>query len=316
MTASSHLTTAPVDPGSEPIAVAGEVVPAVTVVVPAYNEAEAIGGLLEELVPAAREGDWEVIVVDDGSTDGTEAVLVPWAEAHADVLRVIRHRGNRGYGAALKSGIRAARAAFVATMDSDGQHTPTELGHLLAERHDKDLVIGRRTRLLHSPMWRMPGKWVLGRMAAHLAGQKIPDLNSGLRVFRTAVVRRYLHLFPDGFSFSTTSTMLLLHRRYFVAHVPIEVRPRQGKSTVTLRTGFDTILLILRLAMLLSPLRIFLPLGALSVAAGMIWAIPYLVLRQGLTVTALLLILNGVLIVLTGLLADQLAELRKERFEE
>ncbi|HEX2254616.1 MAG TPA: glycosyltransferase family 2 protein [Thermoanaerobaculia bacterium] len=312
----SPVHRAPAPEAVAPAGAADPAAPAVSVVVPAYNERGAVGPFLDELLPAAREAGWEVIVVDDGSTDGTAEVLAARAAEDGDVLRVVTHPLNRGYGAALKSGIRRARAASVATMDSDGQHSPGELARLLPLAADHDLVIGQRTRLLHSPLWRMPGKWVLGWMASHFAGRRIPDLNSGLRVFRTAVIRRYLHLCPEGFSFSTTSTMVLLHRRYAVANVPIAVRPRQGASTVSVRTGFDTLLLILRLVMLLAPLRIFLPLGALSIALGLAWTVPYLLARQGLTVASLLLIVTGVLIVLTGLLADQIAELRKERFEE
>jgi glycosyltransferase involved in cell wall biosynthesis len=285
------------------------------VVVPAYDEAEHIGDFLDRLVPHARERGWQVLVVDDGSTDGTDEILAEAGRRHGADLEVLTHPHNRGYGAALKTGIRKARTPFVATMDSDGQHAPGELDKLLRHHAEHSLVIGQRVKLLHSPLWRMPGKWLLGFMASYFTGQRIPDLNSGLRVFRTEHVRRYLHLFPDGFSFSTTSTMVLLQRGYAVDHVPIEIRRRKGSSTVSARTGFDTLLLILRLVMLLNPLRLFLPVGALSIAGGVLWGIPYYLASRGLTVTALLLILNGVLVILFGLLADQIAELRKERFE-
>lgn len=292
--------------------------PEVTVVLPVYDEADSVAAVIEKLIAWAAPRGWRVVAVDDGSGDGSAEVLARLEERLGPVLQVITHLRNRGYGAALKTGIRAVQGPFVATMDSDGQHTVDELDKLLPRRHEHSLVIGQRTRALHSPLWRMPGKWVLGWMANLFAGSRIPDLNSGLRVFRTADVRRYLHLCPDGFSFSTTSTMVMLNRGYAVTNVPIEVRQRQGdgRSTVTMRTGFDTLLLVLRLVMLLTPLRLFLPLGAISILFGVVWAIPYLLARQGLTVTALLFILNGILVILFGLLADQVAELRKERFEE
>lgn len=289
--------------------------PALSVVVPAYNEAAAIRPVLERLLPEAAARDWEVLVVDDGSSDGTGALLDELAPAHAPTLRAIHHLRNRGYGAALKTGIRAARAPKVAMMDSDGQHTLDMLLSLLPLSETHEMVIGRRTNIAQGTLWRAPGKWVLRMMAVYLLGERIPDLNSGLRVLHTNVIRRYLHLFPNGFSFSTTSTMILLSRGYGVAYAPIDVQARRGKSTVSWRTGFNTLMLILRLAMLLNPLRIFLPLSALLFLSGSIWALPYLLARRGLTVTALLFILMAVIVFLIGLLADQIAELRKERFE-
>ena len=286
-----------------------------TVVLPVYDEAPSVERVVATLLVAARQRGWQVIAVDDGSTDGSGAALDRLAAEHDGTLHVVHHVHNRGYGAALKSGIRRATTPLIATMDSDGQHSAAMLGSLL-ERADRcEMVVGQRQGIVHSNVWRMPGKWLLGVLASYLSRQPIADLNSGLRVFHTPVIQRYLHLFPDGFSFSTTSTLILINRGYNVSYVPIAVQARQGKSTVSLGTGFDAILLILRLIMLLAPLRIFLPLSALSVLAGTAWAIPYLLDRRGLTVVSLLLIINGVLIFLVGLLADQIAELRKERFE-
>jgi len=289
---------------------------AISVVIPAYNEAPVIRSVAESLLPLRELMACEILIVDDGSTDGTAEILAEMTETYPDIVRVLTHRTNRGYGAALKTGIRHAQMPLIATLDADGQHTLDQLMNLMPSATQHEMVIGQRTGLRHSPMWRMPGKWLLGRMADFFARQHIPDLNSGLRIFHSQVIRQYLHLFPNGFSFSTTSTLVLLNRGYSVDFVPIAVQQRQGHSTVTARTGFETILLILRLVMLLTPLRIFLPLSLLSVFLGLAWAIPYLIDRRGLTVTALLFLINGILIFLVGLLADQVAEMRKERFED
>ena len=123
------------------------------------------------------------------------------------------------------------------------------------------MVIGNRTSLLHSPLWRMPGKWMLNIMANYLVKERIPDLNSGLRVIRREDALRYLHLCPSGFSFSTTITMVMLSRGYDVKYIPIKVEKRVGKSSISLKTGFETLLLILRLATLIDPLRIFVPMS-------------------------------------------------------
>ena len=296
-----------------------EETPLLTVVIPAYNEAKTIEQVLEDILPVAEQHRWEVVVVDDGSTDDTPKIVAARASQlslGSVRLHVIHHTRNRGYGAALKSGIRRAKAARVASMDADGQHHAAQLLDLLTQCGENDMVVGQRTKILHSPLWRIPGKMVLGAMATFLLRRRIPDLNSGLRVFRTDVIRRYLHLCPEGFSFSTTSTLVLLDRGYDVRFVPIEIAARVGKSAVSVATGFGAVLLIIRLAMLLAPLRLFLPIGIVSAVLGIAWAVPYLIAGRGLTTTALLLILNGFLIVLFGLLADQIAQMRKERLEE
>lgn len=295
--------------------VTNEETPQLSIVLPAYNEQQNIAGVLLPLLTIVESRNWELLVINDGSTDCTREILMEFEAQHTS-LRVISHPTNRGYGAALKTGIRYCRAPLVATMDSDGQHGVEELLSLLTDAEQYQMVVGARTGLFHSPVWRMPGKWFLGRMANYLAHQHIPDLNSGLRIFHTAVIRQYLHLCPNGFSFSTTSTLILLDRNYIVKYVPITVRARLGKSSVSIGTGLNTIMLILRLVMLLNPLRIFLPLSFGSIIFGIVWAIPYLLDRQGLTVTSLLFIMNGIIVFLVGLLADQVAELRKTQFEE
>jgi glycosyltransferase involved in cell wall biosynthesis len=288
-------------------------VPDLTIVIPAYNEAQSIRATVEGLLPTCERENWQIVVVNDGSKDDTSQqvnVLLP--NPH---LTLINHPVNRGYGAALKTGVRTATTAFVGTMDSDGQHRLEDFLSLAAQRQDYDLLIGQRTALLHSPLWRMPGKWFLQGMAVFLMRRTIPDLNSGMRIFRRETLLKYLHLFPDGFSFSTTSTMLFMHRGYAVNFLPITVNPRVGKSTVRLSTGFDTLLLILRLAMLLDPLRLFLPFSFLLIFVGVAWTTPFLLQSEGYSVGALLLIMTGILIFVVALLSDQIAALRKERFE-
>ncbi len=289
--------------------------PALTVVIPVYNEAAGIDSVLESVLQQAEERDWEVIVVDDGSTDASAEKVARRADGKR--LKLVTHPYNRGYGAALKTGIRQASAPIVATMDSDGQHDPAELARLVPLADRFDLVVGRRDKLIHSKLWRMPGKWLLGQLANYLAGRKIPDLNSGMRLFRRDIVRRYLHLCPDGFSFSTTTTMVFFRRGYSVAYEPIRIHQRvqESKSTVSVTTGFETVLLIIRLASLFRPLSIFIPASLFFLLLGSLWGIPYVVLARGVSVGSLLLLLTGLLMFFFGLLADQVAQLRLEKYE-
>jgi glycosyltransferase involved in cell wall biosynthesis len=284
----------------------------VTIVIPAHNEEGAIGEVLAALFAALPPVVSEVIVVDDGSRDRTAEI------AEATKARVIRQPRNRAYGASLEAGIKASRTEFVLTMDADGQHRLEDVAKLcgvISGEHPPDCVIGHRTRLVHSPLWRMPGKWFLTRLARVLTQREIRDLNCGLRVMRRDVILRYVHLCPSGFSFSTTSTIALASRGYHVEFVPIQVEPRVGKSTVSVATGFQTILLVLRLATLFNPLRVFLPLSLCFILGGVAWTIPYLIDGQGVTVAAMLAVLTGVTLFGLGLICDQVAQLRLERLE-
>ena len=289
--------------------------PALTVVIPAYNEGSAIGPTIDAAVELARIHHWEVIVVDDGSTDDTAEQVMQRTDDLC--LNLVRHPYNRGYGAAIKTGIRRATSSLVATLDSDGQHDPRDLLKLLPFVEQYDLVVGQRPGRIHSQLWRIPGKWALSWLANYLTGRKIPDLNSGMRLFQTHAIKKYLHLCPNGFSFSTTSTLAFFNQGYAVKYEPITIskRKHEAKSTVKLSTGFETIILILRLASLFQPLRIFIPASAFFVLLGLLWGFPYIILQQGVSVGALLLIITGLLIFFFGLLTDQVAQLRLEKYE-
>jgi len=279
----------------------------ISVIIAAYNEEAAIGDVLQALQTHFNEQ--EIIVVDDGSTDHTAEI------AESAGVKVIRHPYNKGYGAALKTGIRAASGDVILTIDADGQHNANDLLELLPYIERFDMVVGQRVQRFHSQLWRMPGKWLLTRLAEYLVGRKIPDLNSGMRALRREVILKYLHLCPDGFSFSTTSTLILLNRGYSVKYVPIHVNIREGKSTVSVATGFDTILLVLRVMTLFEPLRLFIPVSLVLFTFGIVWGLPYLWQSRGVSVGALLFVLIGVQIFFFGLLTDQISQLRKERFE-
>lgn len=294
---------------------AEEVLPddrSISIVIPAHNEEGALGGVLERLNANLPAGVVEVIVVDDGSRDRTKEIAT---EAG---VRVLHHPVNRGYGASLKTGIRAAQGAYVLTMDADGQHRMEDVSSLceaVADGDPPECIIGNRTALLHSPLWRMPGKWFLKWMAQFLTQKSIPDLNSGLRILRREIALRYVRLCPQGFSFSTTITMALLSRGYGVQFVPIQVERRTGKSTVNVRTGFQVILLVLRLATLFNPLRIFLPASFISFIVGVAWTIPYTIAGSGITIASMFFMFTGVILFSLGLICDQVAQLRLERYE-
>jgi len=280
--------------------------PNLSIVIPVYNEEAVIGEVLKELISVARGKDWEIIVVDDGSPDNSANVISRFN------VRLLRNPVNKGYGAALKYGIKEAKAESVLIMDGDGQHDPSEIDHLLKFVDNYDLVIGSRHQIIHSSLWRMPGKWLLGFMANYLTRQKIPDINSGFRIYKREIILKYLSICPDRFSFSMTSLLALLSDNYNVKFVNINIRKRIGKSSITVKTGFESLLSVLRIITLFNPLRIFIPVSFVLSSIGILFYLyTYFFLNRG-SVSALILFLIGILIFFFGLVSDQIAKLRRE----
>lgn len=296
------------DPRAEPRA-AGVPAPALSVVIPAYDEEAAIGEEIDR-VHAALGGsgvDYEVIVVDDGSRDRTFEI------ASSRRCRVLRHKSNRGYGAALKHGIAAARGAHVAILDADGTYPAESLLDLWAERDDYDMVVGARLgKQARIPWVRRPAKWALGRLASYLVERDIPDLNSGFRLLRRSQVEQFAHILPNGFSFTTTITLALMSCGYSVGYLPIRYAERVGASKIRPAHAYEFLLLILRLVVLFNPLRVFLPLGALAFAAGAV-KLGYDIVKDNLSESAVMALLAALILWGFGLLADQNARFNLDR---
>ncbi len=281
-----------------------------TVLLPAFNEAHCIVTVITQLQTLAHCE--EILVVDDGSNDGT-AELAKLAGA-----RVISHAYNRGYGAALKTGIRNCKSELVILCDADGQHPIQEVQRIAALASQYDMVVG--SRINNGSYWyRSPGKVLLRAFASMLAEQKIPDLNSGLRSFRTEVIRRYLHLMPNGFSFSTTSTLALFSKGHPVHYEPIEVAPRQGRpsSLRIWKDGWNTLQLIVRLTVLFNPMKVFLPSAVFFLGASLVYFAAYsATIRVHVTESMVLLFVTGILLLFMGILSEQISALRRDMRED
>jgi glycosyltransferase involved in cell wall biosynthesis len=288
--------------------------PAVTsslsVIVPAFNDAAGLEMVLKRLVDMCSDHGWELLVVDDGSTDETTAVLA----VYEGRIRVIRHRSNRGYGASLKSGILAAKTENVLFMDADGQHDVAQIPELADALHDRECVFTARTSNAGIPLIRRPGKWILHKVCNFLAARKIPDINCGFRAGRRHIYMMMLELLPDGFSFSTTSLLYVMRSRFSFVFLPTTCSSRVGNSTVRIvYDGFKTMLLALRLMMLFDPMRAFGYPAFLFIAGGLSYQ-AYILYTYRFTIVggSILLVLIGVLLFFLGLLGDQIASLRKE----
>ncbi len=281
---------------------------AFSIVVPVYNEEEGIAHTVEELARLQCPPGWsyEVILVDDGSSDGTGPIL-----EELDLpphFRVLRHHRNRGYGAALKTGIRAAGNQTVVITDADRTYPNQRIPELVERmlNQDFDMVVGSRVGPgARIPPSRRPAKWVLGKLANYLSGTRIPDLNSGLRVMKKSIVEQFLKILPDAFSFTTTITLAMLTNGYSVDYVPIDYQVRSGRSKI--RPVQDTMYflqLIIRTMLYFQPLKIFLPASGAFILASLLMLVYRMLAGGGFAVTATVLFICGIQLLALGMIAD------------
>jgi glycosyltransferase involved in cell wall biosynthesis len=277
-----------------------------SVIIPAFNEGESIGvilGKIRQLKPAA-----EVLVVDDGSADNTAAV------AAACGARVVRHPYNKGNGAAIKSGLRAARGAVVLMLDADGQHQPEDIERVLAEIGEYDLVVGARTLGAARGLVRDLGNGFFNRLASYLVGRPIPDLTSGFRAMRRPLIMEFIHLLPNGYSYPTTSTLAFIKAGYNLQFVPIRARKAAGKSQIKIiRDGTKFVVIILRIITLFSPMKVILPVSLVVFLLGLIYGLGnFFLADHRIPNGAVIMLMTSIFIFLFGLISEQIAAMRFE----
>jgi glycosyltransferase involved in cell wall biosynthesis len=275
----------------------------VSVIVPALNEEESIA----DVVAGVRAGAcWrEVLVIDDGSHDGTAS------RAEQAGARVIRHPYNKGNGAAVKTGIRSATGEFILILDGDGQHQAADARRIVDRLGEFDLVVGARSAATQATVTRRAGNAILNWLAGYLTGRPIPDLTSGLRGARRDCLREFLHLLPNGFSTPTTTTLAFIRAGYNVAFEPVAARARIGQSKLRVaRDGAKFFLILLKVITIFSPLRVFVPLSALTFASGAIYGMVNFAAAGRIPNGAVVLLLFAVIVFLVGLVSEQISALR------
>ena len=271
-----------------------------SIIIPACNEAAALLNtlpLLLEKYPAA-----EIIIVNDGSSDDTARVCRDFS------VTVIDHAYQKGNGAAIKTGARAATGDIYVFMDADGQHRPEEIHKLLDKINDNyDMAVGARDFNAQASLARGLANGFYNWLAGKVTGHRIADLTSGFRAVKSDRFREFINILPNGFSYPTTITIAFFRAGYSVGFTPVRVASRKGKSHIRLlQDGVKFLLIIFRVAVLYSPLKIFFPVSVALFSSGLGYYL-YTYLSQGrFTNMGILLFLSSVFIFLIGLIAEQI----------
>lgn len=279
--------------------------PAFSLILPIYNEEQSIISTLDYLQEKLQGSgcQYEIIAVNDGSTDRSSQIL----KTRADI-RLIEHVRNKGYGAALKTGIRHAKYPLIVITDADGTYPNERIPELVRLAQDADMVVGSRTgeNVQYSKIRKIP-KWFLVRFAQWITQQHIPDLNSGMRVLHKNIVEKFIHILPDTFSFTTTITVAMLTNNYLVRYVPIDYYHRTGRSKIKpIRDTLRFVQIILRTGVYFAPLRVFMPLAGIFFVGFLFTIIQDVFVREDLTERSIILLIASTQIAMFALLADMI----------
>ncbi|MCB0078211.1 MAG: glycosyltransferase family 2 protein [Anaerolineales bacterium] len=294
--------------------VASTATPLVSVVVPAYNEELAIAHDLDAIRRAFEQSPytWELIVVDDGSSDRTAEI----AEAHGAV--VLRHRHNRGTGGARTTGVRYARGDYVIMTDADGTYPNDRMPALIDALHHEgyDMAVGARQVERGTMRWlRLPAKEFIRRLASFMTGAPIPDLNSGLRAMRRDVVLRFIGVLPNSHSWVSTITLALLSNGYMVKYIPINYFPRIGKSSFhPIRDTYNYLSLVFRTLNYFNPLKMYLPVSLFVLLIGLSKTTWDYFVWSDIRESDIMLLMIAVLIAMQGMLADLIVTQNRRRY--
>ena len=289
-----------------------------TMIVPVYNEAQVLSSVAPGIIDYCTSQSWRVIFVDDGSQDGSGEYLDSLINSSG--VRVFHHKVNRGYGGAIKTGILNTDTPYCVTFDADGQHNLQDVEMIFgyALRTQADMVVGNRGVQGEFNAYRAVGKKLIRIFTRLLMPLPVRDLNSGLKLYRTDLARKYLKVCPNSMSFSDVITLVFVNQHNLVLEYPITVVPRKtGKSTISTYTAFETLLEILNIILMFNPLKVFLPISFFCIFIGFTWGVIVLFLvGRGVSVGAMLAIVTGLIFFVLGLLANQISAMRMESLKE
>lgn len=279
----------------------------ISVLVPIFNEEQGIENVLMEIkqVLSRLNYNFEIIAIDDGSTDSSLEIITK-----IEGIRIYKHVRNIGYGAAIKTGLRKSTGKNIVIIDADGTYPVDIIPELLKEVKEYAMVVGARPMgSKNIPKFRKPMKWIIGKLANYLTQTKIPDLNSGLRVFQKDIAMKFFQMYPKGFSFTTTITLAMHSNGFDVKYIPITYGQRIGKSKISpIKDTINFLQLIYRTILYFNPLRVFIPLSGLILLVFLVFLVYDIIYLQNLTDKTLISFQSFIQVFIVGLIADLISK--------
>lgn len=282
-----------------------------SVVVPIYNEEDSLVIHLPKVVEFCKSHSFGLILVNDGSRDNTPKLIN--AVHDGKTVFAVHNKLNKGYGGAIKEGIRHAKSDYVITIDADGQHSLDDVLRLfaLAKEKDADMIVGKRN-IGSSGLYRQFGKWLLREFAKMLMDIPIGDLNSGMKLYRTDLAKKYMPLCSNSMAYSDMIALVFISQRHLVVETPITILDREsGESTINTLTAFQTLKEILNIVVLFNPMKVFFPIALFTLLVSLAWGVPLVIKGHGVSVGAMLGIVSATIFFFFGLIAEQLSMIRK-----
>ncbi len=282
-----------------------------TIVIPVYNEADSLEHVLDDLNKFVKKTGVSVIIVDDASGDDSLEII---QTNSFDGLKVLKHKLNRGYGGALKTGLSAVESEFAITLDGDGQHYLEDVEKLYKKilATDADMIVGSRKGQKEASWFRKFGKFMIRSLAKCLMHVPIYDINSGMKIYRTDLMKNYLSLCPDTMAFSDIITLIFINNRHLVLEESIKIKSRlAGVSKIGVKSAYHTVMEIINMMILFHPMKVFLPVSIVIFTFGLMWSLYFMITKQVITTGGSFFMISGILIFLLGLITEQLAQIRR-----
>lgn len=289
-----------------------------TLVIPLFNEEDCIKEVIPEILETCQ-GMYDVIIVDDGSNDNSNQLLKECLKKSSDDVRILQHEFNKGYGAAIKTGIKNAHTDFIVTIDADGQHRLKDVHNMFEymSKNQVDLLIGSRVNNKNQNLYKSLGKWIIRYFTSRMIKLDIKDLNSGLKMYKRDNILKIIDFCPDNMSFSDSVVLVSIISQNKIKEIDIQVNDRfSGSSKVNLWSFFETIMSIIIIVVLSNPLRFFLPLSFILLFLGITWGSYFIITNQGVSIATSLLLILSAIIFTTGLISEQISQIWRKMIEQ